>query len=155
MLESSHTKRLSHKLCEGEICERLEEMHRKQATDEGAQNATPVRQTPDKRINATSVEEMLCNHSKSDPLNATQALKMRPPVEEHYVTAQKTLRRRFQSKTPHLGAHGALELARERDASAQMQPLPRKRHLGAQKTSSVDEIAPAWLESEPRRIKCI
>ena len=120
MLENSHTKRPSHKLRETEICERFQEIHRKQATDEGAQNATPV-------------EEMPCNHSKSDPLNATQALKMQPPARKRYVTAQKTLRRRFPSKKPHLG----------------------KRHLGAQKTIPVDEIAPACSECDHCRINCI
>ena len=140
MLEKSRTKRPSQKLCEAEICKKLEQLHRKHARDERAQNATPVEETP-------------CNHSMSDPPNATRALKMRPLSRKRCVTVQKALRRRFLSKKPHLGVQGAL--SRKRYASAQMRPLPRKRHLGAQKTIPVDEIAPACSECDPCRINCI
>ena len=140
ILENSYTKNPSQKICEAEICKKLEKLHRKRARDERGQNATPVEETP-------------CNHSMSDPPSATQALKMRPLSRKRCVTAQKALRRRFLSKKPHLGAQRAL--SRKRYASAQMRPLPRKRHLGAQKTIPVDEIAPACSECEPCRINCI
>ena len=54
---------LPQKLREAEICKMLKKLHRKQATDQRAQNATPAEETP-------------CNHSRRDPPNATHALKM-------------------------------------------------------------------------------
>ena len=77
------------------MCKQLEKLHIKQVTDERAQNATPVEETP-------------CNHSMGDPPNATRALKMRPLSRKRCVTVQKALRRRFLSKKPHLGAQDAL-----------------------------------------------
>ena len=87
ILENSRTKRPSQKLCEAEICKKLEKLHKKPATDQRAQNATPVEETPCNHSmsapperyagaqNATPVEETLCNRSKSAqktiPVNET------------------------------------------------------------------------------------
>ena len=78
-LKNSHTKRPSHKHCEGEIRKKLEKICEKPATDQRAQNATPVEETPPRPQNATPVEETLRKR-----LNAT-------PVEETHQRAQNAI----------------------------------------------------------------
>ena len=64
-LDNYRTKLPSQKLCKAEICKKLEKLHIKQVTDERAQNATPVEETP-------------CNHSKRDPCTLRRRSKCDP-----------------------------------------------------------------------------
>ena len=82
-LENSRTKRPSHKHCEAEICKKLNKIHKKLATDQCAQNATPVEETLRKRSNATPVEETLQSAQNATPVEETlQSAQNATPVEE-------------------------------------------------------------------------
>ena len=70
-LENSHIKRPSHKHCEGEIRKKLEKIYGKPATDQRAQNATPVEETPLRPQNATPVEEKLRKRLNATPVEGT------------------------------------------------------------------------------------
>ena len=81
--EFTHTKRPSHKHCEGEIRKKLEKIHEKPATDQRAQNATPVEETPPRPQNATPVEETLRKRLNATPVEEThQRAQNATPVEE-------------------------------------------------------------------------
>ena len=82
-LKNSHTKRRSHKHCEGEKRKKLEKIHEKPATDQRAQNATPVEETPPRPQNATPVEETLRKRLNATPVEEThQRAQNATPVEE-------------------------------------------------------------------------
>ena len=82
-LENSRTKRPSHKHCEAEICKKLHKIHKKLATDQCAQNATPVEETLRKRSNATPVEETLQSAQNATPVEETRRKRSNAtPVEE-------------------------------------------------------------------------
>ena len=82
-LENSHTKHPSHKPCEAEICKKLHKIHKKLATDQYAQNATPVEETLQRAQNATPVEETLRKRSNATPVEETpQSAQNAIPVEE-------------------------------------------------------------------------
>ena len=82
-LENSHAKRTSHKQCEGELCKKLDKIHKKQAKNHCAQNATPVEETQQRANNATPVEEMLKSVQNATPVEEMlKSAQNATPVEE-------------------------------------------------------------------------
>ena len=82
-LDNLHAKRPSHKQCEGELCKKLDKIHKKQAKNHCAQNATPVEETQQRANNATPVEEMLKSAQNATPVEETPHKRTNAtPVEE-------------------------------------------------------------------------
>ena len=70
-LKNSDTKRPSHKHCEGAKYKKLAKIHEEPATDQRAQNATPVEETPQCPQNAIPVEEALRKLLNATPVQET------------------------------------------------------------------------------------
>ena len=101
-LENSHTKRPSHKHREAEMCKKLHKIHKKLATDQCAQNATPVEETLRKRSNATPVEETppRCLEDDFCRRNRTCVLRIRALSHKVYLSFQnaKCCRNRIENE---------------------------------------------------------
>ena len=123
--ENSHAKRPSHKQCEGEICKKVDKIHKNWW-----------------KIYVLRMRPLSRKHYN--------VLRMQPLSWKRDANAQMRSLSRKRCKVLRMRP-----VTRKRHTSAQMRPLARKRHRGVQKTVPVDKIALRCAECEHCRVNCI